>query len=157
MGTGQGQGGQQGGMMGQMPQGGLASLMGGMPPGMGGPMPQQGGQMPPGMAAPGGAQFSAMNFTPRPATMGLDGMPIQRANDPQMLAQMQARLGGQMPQGGPGMGRPGFSGPKPSPAMMGGQMPQGGPGMGRPISPSVPSTMQRGLPQGVAGMFRGFR
>jgi hypothetical protein len=109
--------------------------------------------------------------------MGLDGMPIQRANDPQMLAQMQATqqqggMMGQMPpggipsqsemlmqaqQGGPGMGRPGFSGPKPSPAMMGGQMPQGGPGMGRPISPRVPSTMQRGLPQGLASMFGGRR
>lgn len=59
----------------------------------------------PGMGAPGGAQFSAMNFTPRPATMGLDGMPMQRANDPQMLAQMQAfqRQGGQggMPGGVP--------------------------------------------------------
>ena len=69
-------------------------------------------QMPPGMAAPGGAQFSAMNFTPRPATMGLDGMPIQRANDPQMLAQMQAfqRQGAQvgMPGGMPMPKMPGM-------------------------------------------------
>jgi hypothetical protein len=64
----------------------MKRLQGGVPQ----PAQQTGGMMPPGMAAPGGAQISAMNFTPRPATMGLDGMPIQRANDPQMLAQMQA-------------------------------------------------------------------
>jgi hypothetical protein len=79
----------------------MQRLQGGMPQ----PAQQTGGMMPPGMAAPGEARISAMNFTPRPATMGLDGMPIQRANDPQMLAQMQAmqQQGGQggMPQGGP--------------------------------------------------------
>jgi translation initiation factor IF-2 len=55
MGTGQGQGGQQGGMnpMAGVPQGGLASLMGGMPPGMGGPMPQP-GMMPSQMGGMGG-------------------------------------------------------------------------------------------------------
>ncbi len=64
----------------------MRRLQGGVPQ----PAQQTGGMMPPGMDAPGGAQFSAMDFTPRPATMGLDGMPIQRANDPQMLAQVQA-------------------------------------------------------------------
>ena len=126
MATGQGQGGQQGGMnlmMAGMPQGGIASLMGGMPPGMGGPMPQQSGMM-------GGQQAAQQAM--------------------QQFGQQQGGMVGQMPQGGPQQ-TPGFSGPKPSPAMM------GGPGMGRPISPRVPSTMQRGLPQGLASMFGGRR
>ena len=224
MGTGQGQGGQQGGMMGQMPQGGIASLMGGMPPGMGGPMPQQGGPMGGQQMGPRVDQFGrpsatgSFAFDPqqqqRMTQAGLNadqlasmtpdqqarfqpmapvdmdpstGRPIDAQKQSQIMAQQafanqqQGGMRGQMPQGAPqrtdmtggapmrpgvvysqppqGMmgGQPGFSGPKPSPAMMGGQMPQGGPGMGRPISPRVPSTMQRGLPQGVAGMFRGFR
>jgi hypothetical protein len=78
-----------------------AQQTGGMPAGgfSQAEMQYQQSLMPPGMAAPGGAQISAMNFTPRPATMGLDGMPIQRANDPQMLAQMQA-MQQQMAPGG---------------------------------------------------------
>jgi hypothetical protein len=152
------QGGKGAGMQGGMPQGGqggqmdprmmemMRRLQGGMPQ----PAQQTGGMMPPGMAAPGGAQISAMNFTPRPATMGLDGMPIQRANDPQMLAQMQA-----MQQQGPS-GGPGQIDPQMLAAMQAFQQ-QGGRG-------GVPMTMPpTGMPQmsrGIAGidprMMRGF-
>ena len=66
-------------------------------------------------------------------------------------------MGGQMPrpQGGPlsTMVNP----PRPMPVgqTQGGQM--GGMGPKRPMSPNVPSTMQRGMPQGIAAMFKGGR
>jgi hypothetical protein len=106
------------------------------------------GGMPPGVSAPGGAQFSAMNFTPRPATMGLDGMPIQRADDPQMLAQMQAF----QQQGGPGSmpGAPGKGGGMPMPKMPGIiGMPGGAGGKGAGLPPGLKRPMP--MPPGNMG------
>jgi hypothetical protein len=96
----------------------------------------------PGMGAPGGAQFSAMNFTPRPATMGLDGMPIQRANDPQMLAQMQAF----QRQGGQG----GMPGGMPMPKMPG-MIDSGGMPGGVPVQLPMPFDPRRPVPVGAGG------
>ena len=127
---------------GAAPQG-LMALM--QQRGKGGGMP---GGMPPGVAAPGGAQFSAMNFTPRPATMGLDGMPIQRADDPQMLAQMQAL----QQQGGQGSmpGAPGKGGGMPMPKMPG-VIDSGGMPGGVPVQRPMPFDPRRPMPGGAGG------
>ena len=121
----------------------MRRLQGGVPQ----PAQQTGGMMPPGMAAPGGAQISAMNFTPRPATMGLDGMPIQRANDPQMLAQMQAM----QQQGGQGSMPPAGVDPRMA-AMQAAQMQreQGGMPGGIPVQRPMPFDPRR-LPVGAGG------
>jgi hypothetical protein len=105
----------------------------------------------PGMAAPGGAQISAMNFTPRPATMGLDGMPIQRSNDLQMLAQMQAM----QQQGGQG-GMPGGQGqlapntpPEIQQMLLNKRMQSAGGGMAYTSAPTGGPGGQGGMPGGV--------
>ena len=138
MGTGQGQGGQQGGMnpMAGVPQGGLASLMGGMPPGMGGPMPPSMG----GYAAGG-----MVEMRPMPPSMG--GMP-QRGHfgppggmPPGML---QSMMGGQ-----PG-GMPPSMGGKPG-GMFGGMPPGMG---GRPPIRNMGPVMGGMGPRGIASMVK---
>jgi hypothetical protein len=119
-----------------------AGMQGGMPQ----PAQQSGGMMPPVMDVPGGAQFSAMNFTPRPATMGLDGRPISNAPPNQsMMDQMsqyrQRDQGGmQQTQMPPGMGPQQFLAQQ--------QGPSGGPGQ---INPQMLAAMQAFQQQGGRG------
>jgi hypothetical protein len=179
MGSGRGQGGQSAGMAGSVPPGGIASMLGQMPPGMGGPLPQQGGMMG-GQQAQGGPQ---MGFGQ--AMMGgqapQGGMPPQQIPLPGMTQQqMQALIdrdqqrADQFNQQQGAMGGPaGLMGNRPS-FVMDGQIPPGGipsqsemlmraqQGTPRPGVPSPmvnpPRPQVRPRPQGgmgLASMMRG--